>query len=73
MLAVLWAVTVRGEGGEAGGVFGIFVCPEYVVRFAAADPEVVHVREQVVGAEGLDEFGDGRACPCWNGGACFWS
>jgi hypothetical protein len=38
VLAVLRAVALLVEGGEAGGVLGVFVGPEVAVRGALADP-----------------------------------
>ena len=69
MLAVLRAVARGVEGAEAGGVLAKLVAPEAGVVLVLRNPVCVHVLQQVVAAEGLEESADVGARVGWNNGA----
>jgi hypothetical protein len=58
VLAVHWAVARHIKGGVARGVFTEFVAPKSGVVLLESDPIRIHVREEVVSAEGLEEGTD---------------
>lgn len=79
VLNVFGSVAGDVEGGEACSVLGKFVGPEVVVGCALVDPVFVHVGEQVILAQRLEERCDvAGTLPCWDSGTvgeavgCVW-
>jgi hypothetical protein len=58
VLAVHRAVAWHIKGGETGGVFAELVAPETRVVLLEGDPVRVHVREEIVPTERLEERAD---------------